>query len=118
MRYSDKLSTFIKTDVNGSDQTFGTGSLSINSIQATNLDSEDTLLLIYDGASIAGGTLKYKMFVPKGNGTDRGASFQYFGKKGITIEIGCRFKAVKASDGTTAPDVDLEICVTYIDIGE
>lgn len=55
MRYSDKLSTFIKTDVNGSDQTFGTGSLSINSIQATNLDSEDTLLLIYDGASIAGG---------------------------------------------------------------
>lgn len=118
MRYLNKLLTFIKTDVDNSDQSLGIGALSLNSIQALNLDGEDALLLIFDGTSIVSGTLKYKLFIPKGNGTDRGASYQYFGKPGITIETGCRFKAVKAVDGSTTPDVDLEICVTYTDIAE
>lgn len=110
------LLTNIDESVDSTDQSFGNLALYLISVQVTNLDSEDAWLLFYDGASIAAGTLRAKIFVPKGDGTARGAVYIEFATPGILFNQGCHYKAVKTSDGVTTPDTALEMFNTYQEI--
>lgn len=101
--------------VDGSDQALGPGTKSTNVglLRATNKNNEDCWILFYRGATIAAGTLVYRLFVPKGDGTARGVASDNFGEDGLVFIGGCRYKAVKTSDGTTAPGTALELSATY-----
>lgn len=88
----------------GTGRQVGSGAATLGPCVASNINAEDCWILFKDAASYTGTTV-FRLFVPAGDATRRGAAE-------ITIPLifttGCWYKAVKTSDGSTAPSVALE----------